>query len=354
VRLRAIAIYDFRSIHSEQTLPLGNVTVLYGRNGSGKTNVLSAIDRIFVEDKSLWSESDELDSGWGDRHLLPAVRFELDAADVPGSGDRDLFERMLRDEFGGRGGESVLGDDETHRSLTAGASLEEIKGLMVDALVAGFDTPDGDRAAVAAAVLARHEVVAEALETWWVCDYDALPAAIRPAVARVASAAPDEDLLGDICSDLLEAGVANVEYLGDGLLESGPTWTDKAGEEHREPWTLARVVPVEYEAGGVDRAVVTAITAALPRMVSRPPATQAAANRLPVLVEHRSPSPGSVIPREWNQWIERKQDDGVQWSRLDPRVRAAADALGARATELLPLFARDEGSLEITVAELGD
>lgn len=358
MRIRGIQIEDFRSIHSPQVVPLGGLTVLYGANGSGKTNVLTAIERVFGEDKDAWSEGDIPNHRWRDRHLMPTVAFELESADVPGHPDRALLERMLRDEFGGRSYDSLLGDEETHRALTTGAGLDELKELLVDALVAGFDTPEEDRRTAATAMLERYEVVAEPLETWWICDYSELSSAAVDAVARVAHAAPEGDELGELCRRLLEEGVANVEYLGDGILESALTWTDDDGKEHREPWSIADTVRMEYEASDIEQAVVAAISAALRQMRGPlPPQVQQMVQngkKVTVINVFRDPDPDSLLASEWRGWITKRMIEGEHWARLHPQVHRLAAALGDRATELLPGFAREQGTIQISVAELGD
>lgn len=56
MRLLEVTLQDWRSIHDGQTVSLGGLTVLFGANSSGKTNVLTGVEAALDHENIDWTE----------------------------------------------------------------------------------------------------------------------------------------------------------------------------------------------------------------------------------------------------------------------------------------------------------
>lgn len=354
MRLLGVILDDFRSIKDWQVVPLGGLTVLFGTNSAGKSNVLDALTRAVGG--SDWSDADDpRDEPWHDRYLEAQVVVELDNRDVPGQTDQLLLHQLLLGEWGDGQWVRVLGDTDEFHGLISGATYPEVRNLMVDELVGGFDDDAGDRRLVAEHLLDDARVLRiEALDTWLECWRRHVPAAVLEAAERVATAAPDDDELGDACRSLLESGVARVECVAGGVFESRRTVTGPDGEESTEDWRVADVIALEYSADGLESAVTKALTEAWTTQRQFGSSGDLSLELELLELQNGQRRPGAPIGREWSLWIESRTIDGTQWARTHPIIPELARLLSERATDFLPGFVRDQGHVTITVRPLAD
>lgn len=320
------------------------MTILFGANSSGKTNVLTAIERALSGDSKSWSEDDDRL-----KDLEPTFFVELDCADVPDHPDGLLLERLLRGQLGEGIYSPLLGTTDEVQTLTKGMTVVEIRAAMVDELVAGFDTPAEDRAVVARWLVEASSLWVEPADTWLTLHPDDAPDEVVDAARRVVEAAPEDDHLANLSEDLLAGQYPLIDDVGGGLLSSAYTEVSETGGTHQEQWVLADVLSVDYTPTGLDEAIEGAVGAGLTALRRGAIPTAADWRFLEWEIEHPGDTGSAAVQRKWRSWIETQTIEGQRWTRLRPLATALAGVLEDRCNELLPSFVAAQGTVTIDI-----
>ncbi|MGQ0433892.1 MAG: AAA family ATPase [Microthrixaceae bacterium] len=329
MRLLKVEIANYKSIW-QQSFNLSGLTVLFGANSAGKTNLLEKIAemvgdiapaRVGVPYGSTFDGDMEPDRIW----------FELGYADVAGSPDHVLASNLWLGRAG-EGAEYTLLSQQDRASLGEGATIATMREVLADALVGGLEDPD--RRCLAEALVATNVIVSEENNTWLVSLADDLPGDALSAARKLDSVAQQDDFLTDFAHDLVEGHAAWVESLGAGFPE--------------RTFSMADVVMVDSALEGLEAAIDRAIDDIDDRL-HRPSSTR-------VVRFGANPFEPWLEEQAWRSDNELPQPELVigpanpnAWYRVRPALQQLADELSRRANSFCPSFISQQGSIEILV-----
>lgn len=339
-------IGDYKSLKGAR-VPLDGLTVLFGPNSAGKTNVLEAV-RSFISG----ADTDRVDRSDfnsahpdGDPYWIDSVlAIELADVDVSGHADASWYDRAWTGELG----EPISSDGAPDELITARteATADGVRARFVDELLKGPGAK-ADRRLLAQAIIQARRFAVDNLATWVVVRRNDLTAETVAAVKRLA-AEPEEDFLANLARSLEADRATRAVALACGAA----LWVDSAAVE------LPPVHWLRSEPEGLDREARDFIEAIHQVMWTGTAAEGFDGSHHGWLARDLGSEESQFIPDPWYESMQQHDGNGTStaagllpgdWYRVRPTVHATARVLGETATSLAPTFVQELGVIEIEV-----